>query len=189
MKRLTGLSLLLAAPAVFAHPGHAVPGLGAGLLHPLLGIDHLLALIGVGLWSAQLGGAAQRWVPAGFLLALAAGLVLGASGAAMPGVEPGIAASVLVFGALVAGGARLPPRVGVVLASVFALFHGHAHGAELPLGGEIPQYVVGLVISSGLLAWLAMAGGEKARSAGRPAWVRAVGAAMAASGVALFAAL
>lgn len=189
MKRLMGLALLLAAPAAFAHPGHAVPGLGAGLLHPLLGIDHLLALVGAGLWAAQLGGAARRWVPAGFLAALAAGLAMGAGGVALPGVEPGIAASVLVFGVLVAGGARLPARVGVALSSAFALFHGYAHGVELPAGGEIAAYIAGLVMSSALTLCAAMACGAWARSAGKPAWVRVAGAGMAASGVALLAGL
>ncbi len=189
MKRLMGLALLLAAPAAFAHPGHAVPGLGGGLMHPLLGIDHLLALVGAGLWAAQLGGAARRWVPAGFVAALAVGLAMGVGGVTLPGVEPGIAASVLVFGVLVAGGARLPTGMGVALASAFALFHGCAHGAELPAGVQTFAYIAGLVASSVLVLCAAMAGGTWARSAGRPAWVRAAGAGMAAGGVVLLAGL
>lgn len=189
MKRLLSLALVLAAPAAFAHPGHAVPGLGAGLLHPLLGIDHLLALVGAGLWAAQLGGAARRWVPAGFVAALAVGLAMGAGGVPLPGIEPGIAASVLVFGVLVAAGARLPVGIGVALASAFALFHGCAHGAELPLGGQTLSYIAGLVVSSALVLCTAMAGGAWARSAGQPAWARAVGAGMAASGVVLIVSL
>lgn len=189
MKRLLGLVLLLAAPAAFAHPGHAMPGFGAGLLHPLLGLDHLLALVGAGLWAAQLGGAARRWVPAGFVAALAAGLAMGAGGVALPGVEPGIAASVAVFGVLVAAGARLPAGVGVALASAFALFHGCAHGAELPAGGQTLAYIAGLAVSSALALCAATAGGAWVRSAGKPAWVRAAGAGMAASGVVLLAGL
>lgn len=126
---LAAILALLAATPALAHPGEAQGGsLLAGLLHPLTGIDHLLALAGIGLWAAR-GGAGRAvavWVP----VALAAGFLLAQGGYALALVEPAVAASVVVFGLLAASALRLPDAAGLALSIGFALFHGHAHGSE-----------------------------------------------------------
>ena len=189
MKRLISLALCLAAPAAFAHPGHATAGFFAGLLHPLLGIDHLLALVGAGLWAAQRGGRARIGVASGFVAALALGFALALGGFAVPGVEPGIAASVLVFGLLLAGGTALPVLPGVALASAFALLHGYAHGAELPVGGQTVAYAAGLLGTSAVTMGFAMTLGVWLNRAGSLAGLRTLGAGIAAAGVVLLAGL
>ena len=152
------VALLLPLPAL-AHPGHAEPmGLLAGLLHPLGGADHLLAMLMIGLWAGLLGGAARPALPAAFLGAMAIGGALGMAGVALPLVEAGLLASVIVLGALAALAARLPLPAGMALAGIFGLLHGHAHGMELP-GGAAPAYAAGFLAMTALLhgAGLALA--------------------------------
>lgn len=153
---------LLVSRSAGAHVLNADDGLLAGLAHPFLGIDHVLAMLAVGFWAAQTGGRALWAVPLTFMTALAAGAWLGVSGFPLPAVETGIAASVLALGLLVAFAIRLPLAAGMALTSVFALFHGHAHGTELPAMVAPLTYGAGFLLAtatlhgSGLLAALAL---------------------------------
>lgn len=132
---VVGLGILPGSAA--AHTGTAVDALGAhgliaGFSHPFSGLDHLLAMIAVGLWAAQLGGRARWLVPTAFVGAMILGSVLGVMGVAVPWGEQGILASVLILGLLVAAAVRLPLAASALLAGALALCHGHAHGAEMP---------------------------------------------------------
>ncbi len=134
----------------FAHGGVG-HGFAAGLVHPFSGADHLLALLGLGLW---LGLSGVRHAPAAigaFIAALAGGIALGASGIHVPMVEPGILSSVLVLGLLAATATRLPAAAVILLPALFAMFHGHAHGSE-HADGAMPTYALGLLAASALLA-------------------------------------
>jgi urease accessory protein len=122
-----------------------------GFAHPLGGLDHLLAMVTVGLLAWQLGGRALWLVPASFVLAMAAGGALGMAGIPVPFVEAGIAISVIVLGAMVALGTKAPLAVAMALAAVFAVFHGHAHGSEMPLDAGGVAYGAGFVLASALL--------------------------------------
>ncbi|HTJ78769.1 MAG TPA: HupE/UreJ family protein [Rariglobus sp.] len=154
---LKGFVLLAAIPAIAsAHPGHdGGHGFGwdfsSGFAHPLGGWDHLLAMIAVGLWAAQLGGRARWLVPAAFVSVMTLGAILGHGGMMIAGTEQGIAASVLVLGLLVATAARLPVALGMAVTGVFALFHGLAHGAEMPANAAGLQYGLGFVLATALL--------------------------------------
>lgn len=145
--------VLLAAMAgpVQAHPGHGATSLMHGLGHPFSGVDHLLAMVAVGLWAAQLGGRARWFVPASFVGVMALGGALGVSGVALPFAESGVAASVLILGVLIAAAVRLPLAASVVLVGAFALCHGFAHGVEMPLAASSPGYGAGFLLASALL--------------------------------------
>lgn len=171
---LASAALLLPA-AASAHPAHeAGGGLAAGLLHPLLGADHLLAMLAVGLWAAQLGGAARWRVPASFVALMAAGAGLAAAGIAPPQLEAGIAASLMVLGMLVAAAGRLPLWAAMSCAGSFAVFHGAAHAAELPPSAAPLAYALGFLAATALLhaagiglgAWSLQRWGMIARLAG-----------------------
>lgn len=127
---------VIAVPSVaLAHPGHALEtGFLAGALHPLTGLDHALAMILVGALAVQQGGAARWALPASFVAAMAAGIGLGAAGLALPLVEIGIAASLVLFGCAVAFGLRAPIAATATLVAVFGVLHGHAHGVEAGAG-------------------------------------------------------
>lgn len=147
------LVTIFASNAALAHPGHELADAGfvAGILHPLLGLDHLLAMLVVGIWAAQLGGAARRLVPASFVGVMALGAALALKGLSPPTVEPGIAVSLLVLGLLVASATRLPVAVAMLVAGVFAAFHGAAHAAELPQSASPLLYASGfLLMTAGL---------------------------------------
>jgi len=184
--------LLLAAPAVQAHPGHdpvlaagAWPSLAAGLLHPPTGLDHLCAMVVLGVWSAMT--ARRVWLaPLAFALVLLAGALLGLAGVPLPAVEPMIAASLLVLGLLTATRTRLPEAAGAVVAGLFALFHGHAHGGELPAGAIALPYIAGFMLATVALHCVGIAGGLALRRA--HAWAaRLLGGGIALYGLALLA--
>lgn len=122
----------------------------AGLSHPLFGLDHILVMIAVGLWAAQIGGRAMWAVPAAFVATMAVGFGLAVSGIALPFVEPAILASVVALGLLVAMAVRLDTVASAAIVAVFALFHGHAHGGELGAAGAL-QFGAGFVIATTLL--------------------------------------
>lgn len=144
------LLLLFAAGSAAAHPGHG-GGAVAGLLHPL-GLDHLLAMVAVGLWSAAALPPAQRLRgPAAFVLAMVAGAAFGAWAAAPALVEPGIALSVAMFGVLIARPRMLPPMAGLALVAAAGALHGLAHGAEGPAGAGFAAYALGFVATTTLL--------------------------------------
>ena len=122
-----------------------------GVEHPISGLDHVLAMVAVGLWGAQLGSPAVWLLPVAFPMMMAFGGMLGLMGVPLPGVEIGIAASGVVLGAMVLGEFKLPLAASIILVGVFAIFHGHAHGTELSEGQNAMLYSLGFVISTGLL--------------------------------------
>jgi urease accessory protein len=141
----------IAAPA-YAHSEVAAgAGLLNGLLHPIHGIDHLIAMVAVGLWGAQLRAPMIWALPIAFPMMMAIGGVLGVQGIALPAVEAWIAASALSLGLLISFAVRAPVWAAVAIVSVFAIFHGHAHGTELPHAATPIAYGLGFVISTGLL--------------------------------------
>lgn len=146
-----GPMLLLAAGMALGHPGHEHAqggGFAAGLSHPLLGLDHLLAMLAVGLWSLRqarpLCVAAPLLAVGGMLL----GAGLGWAGIALPGVEFGIAMSVLLAGVLIAAMVRVPALLGGAAVVLFMLFHGHAHAAEMPMGASTLAYLAGFSLAT-----------------------------------------
>jgi urease accessory protein len=150
-KQLFATLALLALPvAAFAHPGHG-QGLLAGASHPLSGLDHLLAMVAVGLWAAQQQGRGRWVLPCTFLGAMLLGGVLGFAGVALPGLESGIAASVLALGLAVALAVRLPLPLAMLAAAGFALCHGMAHGLELPTMASAWTYAAGFIGATALL--------------------------------------
>jgi urease accessory protein len=139
-------------PVAEAHTfGAQGTGLTAGLVHPFMGLDHLLAMIAVGIWAGQLGGRAVWIVPLTFVSVMAAAAGLGPLGLSLPMVEPAIACSVLVLGLLIAGSVRLPTIAGAGLVGLFAVFHGYAHGLELPQAASPILYGLGFVLATTLL--------------------------------------
>ncbi len=144
--------ILLAAVMADAHSGEGVAGgFAAGLLHPVTGFDHVVAMVAVGLWGAFLGQPAIWILPVIFPLVMAFGGILGVAGLPLPGVEIGIALSGIVLGTMVALAARPPLYVAGILVGFFAIFHGHAHGTELPGAANALAYSLGFVFSTGLL--------------------------------------
>jgi len=174
---------LLALPAWAHEQTGQVAGFVTGLLHPVSGLDHVLAMVAVGLWGAQLGAPAIWMLPVTFPLVMAMGGFLGLLGVPLPGVEIGIAASAILLGALVATQSRPPLWVASVVVAFFAVFHGHAHGTELPAGQSGLLYSVGFVVATGGLHAAGIAIGLIHRwAAGRTA-LRGAGAAVSAAGL------
>jgi urease accessory protein len=188
LRSVTLLLATLAPMAAQAHPGHeAAHGLLAGLAHPLLGLDHLVAALAAGAWAAQRGGVARTLLPIAFTLALLAGvLAAGVVPLQASAVEQLIAASLLVFGAFVAFAWRVPPAACVVIAAAFALCHGLAHGGEQPAGAGALAYGVGLALTTSSVALLARAGAAALLRGAGPS-LRWLGAACALGGIALLA--
>ena len=173
------LLLGLGGPAE-AHVGEGlIGGFASGFSHPLLGPDHIVAMVAVGMWGAFLGAPALWLLPVVFPLVMAGGGALGVLGVPMPAVETGIALSAVVLGLMVALAARPPLWVAALIVGAFAVFHGYAHGAELPAAADPVAFSVGFVIATGLLHLLGIAIGLLVRwPAGRFA-VRATGTAIA----------
>ena len=150
-KGIVTAALCAAAPAL-AHSGTGLAGgFVSGFTHPLGGIDHLLAMVSVGLWGAFLGRPLIILLPVIFPAVMALGGVLGMADVRLPPVEIGIALSVLVLGGMIAGAVRAPVWVACTLVAVFAIFHGYAHGKELPSAADPIGYSVGFVLATGLL--------------------------------------
>lgn len=184
---LTGLGAavaILASGAAEAHTGGATgAGFGNGFSHPLSGLDHLLAMVAVGLWAAQLGGRAIWQVPAAFVAMLLVGGTLGLAGFALPAVEPGIMASLLVIGVLVALAVKMPVKAGMALVGLFALFHGHAHGTEMPAAAAPALYALGFALATTLLHAAGIGLGRVLGDRLSPVAPRLAGAAVAVSGL------
>ena len=144
--------LILWAQDAFAHVqlGEAA-GLLSGLLHPISGLDHVLAMVAVGLWGAQLGAPAVWLLPVCFPMVMAMGGTLGLLGVHVPGIEIGIAASAILLGAAVMSEARPSLMIAAALVAFFAIFHGYAHGTELPAGESGLLYSMGFVFATGCL--------------------------------------
>ena len=186
-KILIATTLLLSPALAFAHPGHDHAGVMSGLAHPLFGLDHLLAMLAVGLWAAQQRGAARWALPLTFVATMLFGGLLGFAGIEMPLMETGIAGSVLALGLLVALAIRPPLVVAAALTALFAASHGVAHGLELPALSSPWGYAAGFVAAT---AALHAAGYAVARSLPQAAapLVRIAGVASALTGAWLLAA-
>jgi urease accessory protein len=181
---LVSLTTVLANATLFAHEreGQAL-GFATGLQHPISGLDHVLAMIAVGLWGAQLGAPAIWLLPVAFPMVMAFGGFLGLIGVPLPGIEIGIAMSAILLGLAVMAEARPPLAAAALVIAVFAVFHGHAHGTELPPGQDGLSYSIGFVIATGCLHAAGIAIGVVHRwPAGRLA-LRLSGAAIALAGV------
>lgn len=179
-----GLWLLLAASTAGAHvqAGQAA-GFLTGLAHPVSGLDHVLAMIAVGLWGAQLGAPAIWLLPVTFPLVMALGGFFGLVGLPLPGVEVGIALSAVALGLMVASASRPPLWLAAVLVAFFAVFHGHAHGTELPDGQSGLTYSVGFVTATGTLHATGIAIGLIHRWPAGRAILRTLGALVAVAGL------
>lgn len=145
------VSFALTQPALAHEQAGVAGGLVSGLLHPVTGVDHLIAMVAVGIWGAQLGAPAIWILPITFPLVMGVGGVLGVLHVPLPMPEAMIAASAVMLGVAVAARLRLPFAAATVIVAVFAVFHGHAHGAELPRAANALAYGVGFVTATGLL--------------------------------------
>ena len=185
--RCWAASLLLAAlfplPAM-AHvaQGDISGGFAAGFVHPILGLDHVVAMVAVGIWGAQLGNPAAWVLPVTFPMVMALGGALGGLGVPLPGVEIGIAASAITLGAMIVMAAHPPLWGAGTLVAIFAVFHGYAHGAELPESANPISYAAGFVIATGGLHLLGIAVGLIRRWGAGSRLLRATGGLIAATG-------
>jgi urease accessory protein len=178
------MAMALSAGAAQAHTGvGAVHGLEAGFAHPLHGLDHLLAMVAAGLLAAQIGGRALGLVPAAFLAMLAAGAAIALAGWPLPFVETAIALSVVAIAGAAAIGVSPGASAAALLAGGFALFHGHAHGAEMPLDMSGLAYAAGFLAASAALIGAGLAFGRLTRPLAGAYATRAAAAAVAAAGV------
>lgn len=181
------LPLLLVAifpSSAYAHVGVGpTSGLLNGLAHPTTGIDHICVMVAVGLWAAQRGGRAIWLIPLAFVGVMAVGGVLGMMAISIPFVEQGIVASVLVLGVLIAAAVRLPLVASMTLVGLFALFHGHAHGAEMPDTAAGIAYGLGFILAIICLNGVGISLGLLAQRVGTERLVRYAGGAIALCGI------
>jgi urease accessory protein len=145
------LSLLMLPTSLFAHTSHGTFGFSSGFTHPVLGLDHLLAVLSVGMLSAQMGGRAIWTIPATFVGFMLVGGILGMIGVPFFSVEIGIAVSVLVLGLAIAADKKIPVLLAMAGVGFFALFHGHAHGEEMPSSAQPILYALGFILGSTLI--------------------------------------
>ncbi|MDF2995442.1 MAG: HupE/UreJ protein [Xanthobacteraceae bacterium] len=187
----TALAALLAlSPTLaFAHPGHGdTVGFVHGFMHPIGGLDHVLAMVAVGIFAANLGGRALWAVPASFVALMAVGGALGMSGLNVPFAEIGIAASVIVLGGVVAlRSANWPLGAAMAMVGAFAIFHGFAHGAEMPADASGLDYAAGFLVATALLHAAGIGVGLAIGRIGTnaPRFSQALGAVVAVAGVGL----
>jgi urease accessory protein len=177
------LTLLWPAKALAHTHGGEAAGLLSGLRHPVSGLDHILAMVAVGLWGAQLGRPAVWLLPVTFPMVMAFGGMLGLMGLALPGIGIGIAVSAIILGVMVGWEARPPIWAAAVLVGSFAIFHGHAHGAELPAGADAVLYSIGFVVATGCLHAAGIGIGLIHRWPVGQATLRVAGVAVALAGV------
>jgi urease accessory protein len=183
---LSAAVLTALATAAEAHTGHgATTAFTAGFAHPLGGFDHLLAMVAVGLWAGLAGGRALWLWPLGFVAAMVLGGALGMAGMAMPLVEQGIVASVVVIGLAAALAFRPSLAVGFALAALAGLFHGHAHGTEIPVDASGLAYAAGFALATALLHACGIAVTVIATRFTLPVAARAAGGLTAMTGVVL----
>ena len=177
------VALLMLSQAASAHEASGVAGgFESGFMHPILGWDHVAAMVAVGLWGAVLGQPAIWVLPVTFPLVMAIGGALGVAGVPVPGVEIGIALSALILGVMVVSAARPPLWLAAVVVAGFAIFHGHAHGTELPHAVSPLAYSIGFVLSTGMLHMCGIAFGLLTRWRSGTLLVRAGGAVIALAG-------
>jgi urease accessory protein len=172
----------VSAPALAHVEAGQATGLLSGFLHPISGLDHVLAMVAVGLWGAILGTPAVWVLPIAFPLVMAMGALLGFLGVPLPGVEYGIAASAILLGAAVAFEVRPPVAFAALLVGVFAIFHGYAHGSELPPGQSALLFSMGFVIATGALHAVGIGIGALKGRVWGGAVLRAAGSMVAAGG-------
>ena len=183
---LAAVAVLLASNEASAHTGseHAF-SFASGFKHPFTGLDHMLAMVAVGLWAGLNGGRALWVWPVAFVGVMVLGGLLGISGVAVPMVEAGILASVVVLGLLVLAAAQVPVSAGAILVAAFALLHGHAHGAELPGEAAAATYAAGFAIATAILHAIGIGVAHVAGSANGRLAVRGAGALVAVAGIVL----
>jgi urease accessory protein len=181
--RWVAAGLLLALPAWAHEQAGQAGGFVTGMLHPVSGLDHVLAMVAVGLWGAQLGAPAIWLLPVTFPLVMAFGGFLGLLGVPLPGVEVGIALSAILLGTMVATQSRPPLWLATAIVGFFAVFHGHAHGTELPAGQSGLAYSIGFVIMTGALHATGIAIGLIHRWRKGRIVLRGAGAVVGAAGV------
>jgi len=180
---LIAVQLTLVAGEAFAHSGHGDgTGFANGFLHPIFGPDHVIAMVAVGLWGVFLGAPAIWVLPIVFPLVMAFGGVLGILHVPLPAVETGIALSAIVLGLCVAFALKPPLWTAIIIVGVFAVFHGHAHGAEMPETSDALSFALGFVIATGLLHLCGIAFGFLARWPVGALAVRAAGGLIAIAG-------
>jgi urease accessory protein len=173
---------LFATPA-FAHTGFHADGFAVGLSHPFSGLDHMLVMAGVGIWAAQLGGRHLWLVPLAFVATMVLGAGLALISFPLPEVELGIAGSVIAIGALAGLGARMPTGAATAIAGLMALFHGHAHGTELPALASAWGYAAGFVLSTAVLNAIGLCLGFAVFRVTKPAILGAAGIVTAVIGL------
>ncbi len=182
---LFALCMVLTMSVADAHIPTGLPGgFGSGFRHPFAGLDHLLAMVAVGVWGAVLGPPLLYALPIVFPLMMVGGAALGMLGVPMPSVEIGVAVSVLVLGACIAFSVRAPVWAASVIVATFAVFHGYAHGQELPSAADPLGYSAGFVLATGLLHLAGVALGSAREYPGGVAVMRLVGATIALVGIA-----
>ncbi|ODR98212.1 urease accessory protein [Methyloceanibacter superfactus] len=187
--QLTVSALCLVPTAALAHTGVGdASGFMHGFMHPLGGLDHLLAMVMVGIFAYQLGGRALWLVPLTFVAVMALGGFLGVAAVPVPFVEIGIALSVIVLGAIVAFGIKAPVAVAMGLAGLFAIFHGHAHGSEMPMAVSGAMYAAGFMLATATLhaagIGLGILAGTMSQTYGKTVY-RVAGGVASVAGVAL----
>jgi urease accessory protein len=180
------IALVALPTAAFAHVGdHSHMSLAEGLAHPFTGLDHMLAMVAVGLWASQIGGRALWLLPLTFPVVMAAGAAMGFAGVALPLVEAGIAISVLFLGGVIAFALRPSLAISVPLIAAFALLHGYAHGVELPVEASALEFGIGFVVATAMLHLIGIGTGLLANRLPVHFVARAAGGAIAVVGVAL----
>lgn len=191
-RRLTAalavVAISLPAGPAAAHligSGRIAGGLEAGFVHPIMGLDHVLAMLAVGMWGAQLGGRAIWILPVCFPMVMAFGGALGVAGVPFPAVETGIGASVLILGSAIALALRPPVVVSAAIVGFLALFHGYAHGVELPEAADPVAFALGFVVATGLIHAAGILVGLVICLPWGARVLRGVGAAIGIAGVAL----
>ncbi|QUX97037.1 urease accessory protein UreJ [Marinomonas sp. CT5] len=185
-KGLFAAALLVATGSVFAHPGHEhASSFMTGFSHPMGGLDHLLAMVAIGLWAASIGGRALWAIPVAFVMTMILGGGLAVAGMTVPFVEQGILLSVIVLGALVLFAKRLPTLVCAAIAGGFALFHGAAHGMEMPLTANGLQYALGFALATAGLHAVGLGFGQVMAKIGTPLVTRISGSLIATAGLVL----
>jgi urease accessory protein len=183
LKTIAVLSIALLSAAAQAHSDQtSTGGFMAGYLHPLTGLDHLLAMVAVGIWGATLGAPLIWALPVAFPFMMLVGGVLAIFGVPVPHVELGVAISVLVLGAAIAMRWRAPLAVAIAIVAFFGLLHGYAHGSELPGSAAPAAYAAGFVVSTGLLHLAGISFGTLDKTKHGPLVLRAAGAIIAVTG-------
>jgi urease accessory protein len=187
---LSAAIVMMATSPALAHvDSGSISGFSAGFGHPIGGLDHVLAMVAVGILAAQLGGKSVWLVPASFVAMMFVGGLVGISGMALPFVELGILGSIVVLGSVIAAGRQMPMALAMTLVGMLAIFHGHAHGTEMPVNASGMEYAMGFIMSTATLHAVGISlsiAAQKMAEKAAPLAVRASGMAIATAGVILF---